>query len=97
MRLIDLDPRWLVKDGRRVGFVFMSPTQDKHARHDGSKSPPWRQSCFPSATPHDVQRATFEEMFGDDAFTVQGCSPYANWTIAGGIENASFETMTVTE
>lgn len=96
MRLTDLDPRWLLKDGRRVGFVFISPTQDRPARHDGSKSPPWRQSCFPQPTPHDVQRAIFEEMFADDDFTIQGCNPACGWKIEGGIENATFETMTVT-
>lgn len=29
MKLADLDPRWLVADGRRIGFIFRSPTDSK--------------------------------------------------------------------
>lgn len=95
MRLIDLDPRWLMKDGRRVGFIFISPAQRKRA--DGTENPtPHRQTCFPAPTPSKQQRNLFEAMFGDDDFLVQGCNPACSWTIAGGIDNATFETMTVT-
>jgi hypothetical protein len=34
------------------------------------------------------------ELFGDD--DVQGCLPDLAWTVAGGIDTATFETMTVT-
>jgi hypothetical protein len=79
MRLLDLDPKWLIQDGKRVGFTFVSPTNNK-----------WRQSCFPHPPPRQVQW----DLFGDD--DVQGCNPDATWVIAGGIDAADFETMTVT-
>lgn len=79
MRLTDLDPKWLMKDGKRVGFTFRSPVDGK-----------WRQACFESPPPRREQW----ELFGDD--DVQGCNPRAHWSIAGGIDNATFETMTVT-
>lgn len=79
MRIIDLDPKWLVRDGKRVGFTFVSPTDPK-----------WRQSCFVVAIPSREQW----DIFGED--DVQGCKPTFAWNVAGGIERASFETMTVT-
>lgn len=82
MRLTDLDPCWLMKDGRRVGFTFRSPTDPK-----------WRQSCFPDPPPRREQWDLFEAHHGDDG--VQGSNPDAHWSIAGGIEAATFETMTV--
>lgn len=83
MRLVDLNPNWVLKDGSRVGFTFLSPTGKQGNTH-------WRQSCFAKPTPNDVQ----DDLLGDAA--VQRCNPAFGWTIAGGIENASFETMTVT-
>lgn len=60
MKLSDLDPKWLIKDGRRVGFTFVSPTKAE-----------WRQSCFAVAgIGHNEQM----ELFGDD--DVQPCSPW---------------------
>lgn len=95
MKLADLDPRWLMLDGRRIGFCFVSPTQP--LRPDGTANPTrYRQTCFAAPTPRRVQRELFEAMFGDDDFTVQGCNPQCGWTIAGGIEAADFATMTVT-
>lgn len=86
MKLTDLDPRWLLIDGARIGFVFRSP-----------KDPKYWQTCFQSPTPtRKQQRLLYEAMFGDDDFLVQGSNPDGNWTIHGGIANASFETMTVT-
>ncbi|WP_158669489.1 hypothetical protein [Bradyrhizobium guangdongense] len=84
-RLIDLDPQWIMKDGKRVGFTFFSPVQ-----RAGMGNSRWRQSCFPEPTSSDEQFA----LLGDAP--VQHCNPSCGWTIAGGIENASFETMTVT-
>ena len=44
--------------------------------------------------------AAFDSSDDDDRefgrHDVQGCKQEARWTIAGGIANASFETMTVT-
>jgi hypothetical protein len=85
MRLIDLDPQWLVKDGKRVGFTFFSPMQSS-----GMGKSRWRQSCLVQPLSTDDQF----ELNGDAP--VQQCNPACQWTIAGGIENASFETMTVT-
>lgn len=88
-RLADLDPRWLVHDGKRVGFIFVSPT-----------NPQWFQSCLTAALgwreQHDLFNAALPE-FGEHAWTkVQGCSEGCAWTVAGGIENASFDALTVT-
>jgi hypothetical protein len=84
MRLTDLQPQWLERDGRRIGFVFISPTK-----------PLWRQSCFVDRVSHGEQRQIFESMF-EAPHAVQGCNPDCAWTVAGGIEAASFDTMTVT-
>lgn len=96
MKLNDLNPRWVEKDGKRIGFTFISPVQKLRA--DGTKNPkPYIQSCFEPPTPsHKEQRLAFDAMFGEDAFLVQGCNPQHNWTIVGGIKDATFETMTVT-
>lgn len=51
MRLTDLDPRWLLKDGKRVGFTFICPT-DRN----------WRQSCFVAPTPSCEQWDLFGEL-----------------------------------
>lgn len=80
MRLIELDPKWIEKDGKRIGFTFRSPTDPK-----------WRQSCFENPPARREQWELFED--DDD---VQGCNPDAHWAIAGGLDAAAFETMTVT-
>lgn len=86
MRLVDLDPRWLLKDGQRIGFMFRSPTHDR-----------FYQSCFP-VPPIKVseQLSLFYEHSKGENLTVQPMNPHARWQIQGGIENATFETMTVT-
>lgn len=95
MKLTDLDPQWIEHEGRRVGFLFRCPTPI--IRGDGAINPtPYRQSCFVEALPMDVQHAIFNRMFGDDSFTVQRCSVGCAWKVAGGIEGASFETLSVT-
>lgn len=50
MRLTDLDPKWLVKDGQRIGFTFRSPTDPKR-----------RQSCFETPPPSREQWELFDE------------------------------------
>lgn len=84
MRLTELDPRWLTKDGQRIGFTFRSPTR-----------PTSRQSCFENPPPLREQIDLFDLAHGEDAM-VQGCNPKAHWKIERGIESADFETMTVT-
>lgn len=83
MRLIDLDPTWLVHNGDRVGFTFISPV-----------NPKVRQSCVAEFMPHDEQYELIASLHGENAI-VQQCSPEARWMILGGIENADFETMSV--
>lgn len=88
MKLTDLDPRWLYRDGQRIGFIFKSPTNQN-----------WYQSCFLISPTHREQHAAFSEAlpeYGEWAYTkVQGCKEGCCWSIDGGIENASFETLTV--
>jgi hypothetical protein len=88
MKLLDLEPTWLIKDGKRVGFTFLSPTGKQGPVH-------WRQACLAVTMPSREQWALFETVHGEN-YNVQGCKPTVAWTIAGGIDNASFETMTVT-
>lgn len=93
MRLIDLDPRWLVKDGQRVGFIFMSPTQGDAMWMACFENPPGRReqwALFGAAFPRDYRNSKGYDLM------VQGMAPTSHWQIAGGIEAASFETMTVT-
>lgn len=81
MRLIDLDPKWLTLKGERVAFSFRCPTD-----------PRWRQLC------KAVVASTREQWdwLGEDRKITQTAKPSFPWTIEGGIENATFETMTVT-
>ncbi len=101
MRLVDLDPRWLMEDGRRVGFIFISPCQHVDGGHSHPPTP-WRQTCFVSPTPHENQEPPINLAMADladkdgDFCWVQFCNPGCGWVVAGGIENATFETMTVT-
>lgn len=101
MHLMDLDPRWLLKDGARVGLIFISPCQ--RVRHDGTTNPiPWRQTCFALPTGEGYQNLAITLAMADladedgDFDWAQLCNPACGWTIAGGIENATFETITVT-
>ncbi|RUU29780.1 hypothetical protein [Mesorhizobium sp. M6A.T.Ce.TU.016.01.1.1] len=88
MKLTDLDPRWIMKDGKRIGFIFRSPTQrDRHRQY---------QSCFETPPSHKEQFEMFNDLEQYGATIIQGCNPNARWTIAGGIDTATFETMTVT-
>jgi hypothetical protein len=82
MKLVDLDPQWLIKDGRRVGFTFTSPTK-----------PEWRQSCFVEAVPRQEQWALFEKQGHEKT---QGCKEGYLWKVAGGIDNADLATISVT-
>lgn len=89
MRLTDLDPKWILRDGQRLGFTFISPKGGS----DGRRL--YRQSCFTDPPPMREQLALFEALHGEDAI-VQPCNSNAKWQIAGGIEAATFEMMTVT-
>lgn len=82
MRLTDLDPRWILRDGKRVGFTFRCPTNAK-----------WRQSCFVVVMPMRDQWDLFEEVDGEDC--TQGCNPTFAWTVKDGIDGADFASITV--
>lgn len=86
MKLTELDPRWeRDRDGKRVAFSFRCPTD-----------PRWRQLCKAVVASTQEQ---WDWLGGFDSFyceITQTATPSFAWTIAGGIENASFETMTVT-
>ena len=87
MQLIDLDPNWLIHENKRVGFTFISPKDTKY-----------RQSCF---TVKGFKTRQQWEIFGIDADgfpiqDIQGCNSECVWQIQGGIDNANFETLSVT-
>ena len=89
MRLVDLDPRWLEWQGRRVGMLLRCP----HCRAT------WL-SCFFEPTPvlnggnEPNQFARFEEVLGtfDEAHDVVPCRKDSAWTRSGD----DFATMTIT-
>lgn len=83
MKLLDLDPQWLLKDGKRVGFTFLSPNNATV-----------RMSCFPDPPDTSDQIDIFEAAHGERSL-VAPCNPAQHWSIAGGIEGATFETMAV--
>lgn len=73
MRLNDLEPRWLSLNGKRVGFIFRSPTKREYF-----------QTCFAQNTPHREQRRAVRELLGtEDLSVVQLCKNECAWTITG--------------
>lgn len=88
MKLAELDPKWIMRDGERIDFTFISPAGGNDGRCV------YRQSCFCDPPPSRDQLKLFAEMHGEDAI-VQGCNPAAHWTIDGGIASADFATLTV--
>lgn len=84
MRVTDLDPRWLTKDGKGVGVVFRNPVRAK-----------WWTSCFFQPTPEPEQETLIEAALGPDA-NYQGCNPACGWTVAGDAEAATFEALSIT-
>lgn len=106
MRLTELDPQWLMFEGRRVGFMFRCPLADPDKRR-------WWQICFVERfyvmKGRDGHYTSDEVGFEPDSQCgivsaclpeavdwFQGCNADHCWTVAGCIENANFETMTVT-
>lgn len=85
MRLIDLDPRWVMDDsGKRVAFSFRCPTD-----------PRWRQLCK-VVVASTRQQWTWLGIGTEDCKTTQTAKESFSWKVDGGIESATFETMTVT-
>lgn len=107
MKLIDLDPRWLTFEGRRVGFIFRCPLTTADKRR-------WWQTCFAEkfylfkGRDGQYRRAGGHSSCPDSQFGIvkaslleavecfQPCNTECQWTIDGGIEAATFETLTVT-
>lgn len=88
MKLVDLDPRWLIKDGRRVGFTFRCPLEPSNDRR--------RQSCFFERFPTQEQWDLFEAAGSrDDRAIVQGCKPECVWTCSPAADVATFENISV--
>ncbi len=86
MRLTDLEPRWLLKDGRRIGFIFRNPVRG----HKG-----WWSSMFPYPTPaREEQEALIEAELGEDAL-YQTCNPAGVWKCTPEMATADFATLTI--
>lgn len=89
MRLVDLDPRWLIKDGRRVGFIFRCPLEPANAKR--------LQSCFFERTPTKEQWALIDAAIGDDETVIyQACDPNCAWSCSPAADVATFEDISVT-
>lgn len=89
MRLVDLEPRWLTKDGVRVGFVFRCPLDPANAHR--------LQSVMFAPTPRREQWALWEEngFEADERCMIQGCNPNARWTCTPSPELADFGSLSV--
>lgn len=83
MRLTDLEPRWLLREGKRIGFSFTCPLPNKQQ---------WRQTCFFYPTARDEQMRSVAESMGvtsADDYAVacavgkahQLCKPECGWTL----------------
>jgi hypothetical protein len=89
VRLTDLDPRWLIKDGSRVGFLFRCPLEPSNSNR--------LQSCFFQATPRREQWDIVETALGEDREGhVQFCRPDFGWSCSPSPEQATFENITIT-
>jgi hypothetical protein len=86
VKLTELEPQWLVRDGKRVGVIFRNPMPE-HRK--------WRVTCFAAPTPHDDQEEIVHAAVGETDMW-QGCNPASGWKFEGGIDGASFEALTIT-
>lgn len=86
MKLLELEPQWIERDGRRIGFMFKSPANPKF----------W-QTCYEVPPPRREQWALHRAILGEEAHHyVQGCNPDARWSISPTIDQAEFATLSVT-
>ena len=86
MKLTELEPIWLMREGKRIGVIFRNPLPD-HRK--------WRVTCFVEPTQHDDQEIAVHAAVGETDMW-QGCNEKVGWKFDGGIENASFDTLTIT-
>lgn len=85
MRLSELAPEWLVRDGQRVGFMFFSPVNRKF----------W-QTCFFSCEPAQEQwRLTGEVLGPDMEHVVQHCNEGCAWSCTPDPQSATWENITI--
>jgi len=92
VRLVDLEPRWLVKDGQRIGFAFRCPTRRDNWQTCFVAAPSFRDQCRVIGDAFDFDSEEYEDGRPD----IQSCKEGACWSIAGGIDDADFATLTVT-
>ena len=92
MRLVDLDPRWLTIDGRRVGFVFRCPhCQKTYLSCMFEPTPVLNGGNWPS------QFKLFEQVLPEvDAHDVVPCNKASRWTPQPPAEQANFAMISVT-
>lgn len=88
MRLAELNPKWLIKDGVRVGFVFRSPTRMQC----------WQSCFFIKSPPRRQQWLLFRAAFGltedEQRHDIQGCKEGCQWRVTNGtVADADFETI----
>jgi hypothetical protein len=92
MKLADLDPRWLERDGHKVGLIFLSPSGPQGSVH-------WRQTCFFQPTPLREQNALVCAAMADQAdddgdfHDWQPCNQASAWTAHGELD---FAGLTIT-
>lgn len=93
MRLIELDPKWLVVDGRRFGLVFRCP----HCRK-------CYLSCFFVPMPHiagddylDSQCALFATVLSEaEVYETVPCKRNYVWTASPVVAEATFDNLSIT-
>lgn len=93
MRLTELDPRWLVVDGKRLGLVFKCPHCQK-----------CYLSCFFVPMPHisgddyhDCQYALFATVLPDtEVHEIVPCRRDFAWTAMPAADQATFDNLSVT-
>lgn len=106
MRLNELDPCWLTFEGRRVGFIFRCPLPDKRdwwqtcfVESFGTfKNTAGERFWDREESAHidGCQAGIVARSCPAAGDQYQLCKVGALWTVAGGIENATFETLSVT-
>ena len=91
MRLTELNPKWIVKDGLRVGFVFKSPTDPK-----------WYQLCkfvvMGNREQWDLCTELLKDTIGPDwkgLPPVQTARADVCWTCTPDPQTADFGVLTI--
>lgn len=110
MRLVELDPHWLMFEERRVGFIFRCPLPSRRTEWQTCfvekfflfKSRAGTYSSGDIAFEPDSQCGIVHACAGEyirdpgNSCDWQSCNPDCQWVVDGGIANASFETISVT-